>query len=316
MINHRSYTLILESEDAAWLLPPATPAFKHPPCTSGSTSSLRPPCAPPLQTESEEPDPILAIERVRRLELLEFLSLVGSHASFIKCPRTSVERVRIIECLFRRLISRDETLLVRAFRSKHDHVLRFFEDGQCCTLKELDRLWSELQRTEVEDLREAVTDSSRAIAWEESGAGETEEGDEGAGLQLLGGWIYQMPALGRPMGISEWGHLYALCGCPGCALRCCSTFEEWARNRRLSVVPFGKSPPPYLYWGEQKETDSAKIFRALDVVVCAEDRMGESEIRRVSGGFVGSRGKGVFVERQERNWVLLKMVRLLPYESN
>ena len=52
-------------------------------------------------------------------------------------------------------------------------------------------------------------DAFRAIAWEESGAGETEEGEEGVGLQLLGGWVYKVQ-LSRSMGGREWGHLYDL----------------------------------------------------------------------------------------------------------
>lgn len=64
----------------------------------------------------------MAHDKMKRAELLELLSLTGSHASFIRDCRRSVERVRIIECLFRRLISRDETLLVRAYRGGHDHV--------------------------------------------------------------------------------------------------------------------------------------------------------------------------------------------------
>ena len=171
-------------------------------------------------------------------------------------------------------------------------------------------------------------DAFRAIKWEESGAGDTEDGEEGMGLQLLGGWTYKIQLV-REMDRKEWGHLYDLvrsfrwvcegeklmslcaqCGCPGCALRCCVSFAEWAKNRRLTVVPHGTRPPPYLYWGDQKESDAAKIFRALDIVKCSEERVGsESEVRRVGGGFVGAKGKGVFVERQERNWIFLKIVR-------
>lgn len=60
-------------------------------------------------------------------------------------------------------------------------------------------------------------DAFRAIKWEESGAGETEEGEEGMGLQLLGGWTYKVQ-LGREMDRTEWGHLYDLvrCSIPSC----------------------------------------------------------------------------------------------------
>lgn len=119
MLDARSHQLILESEDAEWLITAPSP---HPPCHSISTSSLRPPSAPSLQPESEEPNPLTALDRVHRLEILELLSLTGSHASFLKSLKKSGERVRIIECLFRRLIARDPILLVRAFRPGHDHV--------------------------------------------------------------------------------------------------------------------------------------------------------------------------------------------------
>lgn len=77
------------------------------------------------------------------------------------------------------------------------------------------------------------------------------------------------------------------------------------RNRRLTVVG---NPPPYLFWGESKETDAAKIFRALGIVVCCEDSKSVAETRRVAGGFLGVRGKGIWVEREERKWMYFKIV--------
>lgn len=54
--------------------------------------------------------------------------------------------------------------------------------------------------------------SNSAIIWEESGAGETEPGEEGMGLQLLGGWTYAYQ-LKRSMTRQEWSHLYDLVRC-------------------------------------------------------------------------------------------------------
>ena len=147
---------------------------QHPPAEKAPHNPLRPPGSPTLAPENEEPDPLLALETLRRTELLELLSLTGSHASFIREGRKSVERVRIVECLFRRLISRDEELLVKAYRGGHDHVLRFFEDPGLVTLPALARLHRALQRTSPLELKEAIMDAFRAIAWEESGATETE----------------------------------------------------------------------------------------------------------------------------------------------
>lgn len=65
-------------------------------------------------------------------------------------------------------------------------------------------------------LREAITDAFRAIAWEESGAGETEEGEEGLGLQLLGGWVYKVQ-LPQSLSPREWNHLYDLVSRPALA---------------------------------------------------------------------------------------------------
>lgn len=104
-------------------------------------------------------------------------------------------------------------------------------------------------------------------------------------------------------------------GCPNCALRICSSFAEWARIRRLTVVPHGSSPPPYELWGDADESDASRILRALDVVKCGEQRATDDshEVRRVAAGFVGAgKGKGVWVERQERNWVYLRIVGLSP----
>ncbi|SGY20148.1 BQ5605_C017g08492 [Microbotryum silenes-dioicae] len=330
LVTRRSHLLILTSEDALWLLepqshspnPPTTlpngePAPPVPNCLSGTTPNstsipLRPPCAPSLQTEAEEPDPVVALERVKRAELLELLSLTGSHASFIKNSTKSVQRVRVIECLFRRLISRDEELLVKAYRSGHDHVLRFFEDVTCCSLAALTRLHAALKRTSSLSLKEAIMDAFRAIAWEESGAGETEPGEEGLGLQLLGGWSYKIQ-LSRSMSPVEWSHLYDLCGCPGCALRCCLRFSDWTYIRRLSIVSPSTNPtlsPPFEHWADSiNETDAVKIFKAFSVVKCAESGPGasEPEIRRIAGGFVGAKGKGMWLERIERNWIMIKL---------
>lgn len=51
-------------------------------------------------------------------------------------------------------------------------------------------------------------------------------------------------------------------------------------------------------------------MRALDIVRCAESGPGasEPETRRVGGGFVGAKGKGLWVERIERNWMFVKIV--------
>lgn len=98
------------------------------------------------------------------------------------------------------------------------------------------------------------------------------------------------------------------CACPGCALRCCSTFNEWAKIRRLTVININGKPPPFKHWGDPGEPDALLILRCLDVVQCSPERTGiEAEVRRVGGGFVGTKGKGVYLERQERNWVFLKM---------
>jgi len=107
--------------------------------------------------------------------------------------------------------------------------------------------------------------------------------------------------------------LSSQCGCPGCVLRCCMRFQDWAMIRRLTVVPSSASTgiPPYEQWGDPTESDSNRIMRAIDVVRCAESGVGasEPEIRRVGGALLGGKGKGVWVERVERNWMLVKIVR-------
>ncbi|KAK4053588.1 hypothetical protein OIO90_003827 [Microbotryomycetes sp. JL221] len=301
-----SHLLIVESEDADWLTTLPDPADV--PCSDTPSSPLRAPNPPALQTEADEPDPVIALERVERATLLETLSLTGSHASFITNSRRSLERVRIIECLFRRLISKDRDLLVKAYRSNHDHVLRALEDPECCDLAALKRIHEGLRRTSALQLKDAIMDAFRAIEWEESGAGETEPGDEGMGLQLLGGWRYAYP-LKRSMTRTEWNHLYDLCGCPDCAVRCCIKFQDLAMIRRLTVVPNGPEPPPFESWGDAGETDAGRIMRALDVVKCSESGVdtGDAETRKVGGSLIGNKGKGLWVERVERNWMFLKI---------
>ncbi|KPV71941.1 uncharacterized protein RHOBADRAFT_56316 [Rhodotorula graminis WP1] len=281
---------------------------QHPPAEKAPHNPLRPPGSPTLAPESEEPDPLLALETLRRTELLELLSLTGSHASFIREGRKSVERVRIVECLFRRLISRDEELLVKAYRGGHDHVLRFFEDPALVTLPALARLHRALQRTSPLELKEAIMDAFRAIAWEESGATETEEGDEGVGMQVLGGWVYKNQ-LERSMTPREWAHLYDLCACAGCATRCCMRFADLAFVRRLTVIPHGPHPPPFELWADAaNETDADRVLKALDVVWCAgkedEDDRRPRKMRQ-PGGAQGA--ETVWALREERNWAFLKL---------
>ena len=290
---------------------------QHPPPEKAPHNPLRPPGSPTLAPESEEPDPLLALETLRRTELLELLSLTGSHASFIREGRKSVERVRIVECLFRRLISRDEELLVKAYRGGHDHVLRFFEDPALVTLPALARLHRALQRTSPLELKEAIMDAFRAIAWEESGATETEEGDEGVGMQVLGGWVYKNQ-LERSMTPREWAHLYDLCACAGCATRCCMRFADLAFVRRLTVIPHGPHPPPFELWADAaNETHADRVLKALDVVWCAgkedEDDRRPRKMRQ-PGGAQGA--ETVWALREERNWAFLKLVRpSLPFLS-
>ncbi|GJN93982.1 hypothetical protein Rhopal_007045-T1 [Rhodotorula paludigena] len=281
----------------------------HSPPEKAPHNPLRPPGSPTLAPEAEEPDPLVALETLRRTELLELLSLTGSHASFIREGRKSVERVRIVE-----LISKDEELLVKAYRGGHDHVLRFFEDPALVTLPSLARLHRALQRTSPLELKEAIMDAFRAIAWEESGATETEEGDEGVGMQVLGGWVYKNP-LARSMTPREWSHLYDLCACAGCATRCCLRFADLCFIRRLTVIPHGPHPPPFELWAPQDgETDAAKVLKALDVVWCAgkeQDDDRRPKKLRQPGAHVGS--DAMWALREERNWAFLKIPTSHPH---
>jgi len=252
-----------------------------------------------------------AQETRRRSELLELLSLTGSHASFIRDAQKSVERVRVVECLFRRVVSRDPELLLLAYRSGCDHILRFIEQLPFALLE---KLWANLQDTDASLIRASIRDAFRAVGWEESGSTETEAGEDGQGLQILGGWTYKTdaPAGQAEMSWREWSHFYDLSGCSGCALRCCGTFQEWIKIRRLSVVAVNGKAAPYKHWADPGETDALLILRCLDLVGCSPERTGiESEVRRVGGGFVGTKGKGLYLERQERNWVFVKMVSTL-----
>lgn len=317
---------------------PAHPHHQHAQPEKAPHNPLRPPGSPTLAPEAEEPDPLLALETLRRTELLELLSLTGSHASFIREGRKSVERVRIVECLFRRLISRDEELLVKAYRGGHDHVslpralgcgtlhdtlltilsalqvLRFFEDPALVTLPSLARLHRALQRTSPVELKEAIMDAFRAIAWEESGATETEEGEEGVGMQVLGGWVYKNQ-LERSMTPREWSHLYDLCACPGCATRCCMRFDDLALIRRLTVVPHGPHPPPFELWTSDYESDAHKVLKALDVVWCAgkerDDDPRPKKVRQPAAQ-AGAGAESAWTQREERNWAYLKIVSAEP----
>ncbi|GAA5989960.1 hypothetical protein JCM10908_002397 [Rhodotorula pacifica] len=292
---------------------PAHPHHQHAPPEKAPHNPLRPPGSPTLAPEGEEPDPLLALETLRRTELLELLSLTGSHASFIREGRKSVERVRIVECLFRRLISRDEELLVKAYRGGHDHVLRFFEDPALVTLPSLARLHRALQRTSPVELKEAIMDAFRAIAWEESGATETEEGEEGVGMQVLGGWVYKNQ-LERSMTPREWSHLYDLCACPGCATRCCMRFDDLALIRRLTVVPHGPHPPPFELWASEYETDAQKVLKALDVVWCAgKERDDDPKPKRMRQPGAQPGAEPVWTQREERNWAYLKISASHPH---
>lgn len=178
-------------------------------------------------------------------------------------------------------------------------------------------------------------DAFRAIAWEESGATETEDGAEGVGMQVLGGWVYKNQ-LSRSMTPREWSHLYDLvsskptyfslfgrgtdstrvcvlvatkkCSCPGCAIRCCMRFTDLALIRRLTVIPHGPHPPPFELWAEDDESDAHKIFKALDVVWCEGKEIDdEGKSRRMRLG--GEKGREVWAIREERNWAFLRIVR-------
>lgn len=93
-------------------------------------------------------------------------------------------------------------------------------------------------------------------------------------------------------------------------MRCCMRFQDLAMIRRLTVVPNGPEPPPFELWGDASESDAARIMRALDVVKCSESGIdaSDAETRKVGGSLIGNKGKGLWVERVERNWMFLKIV--------
>lgn len=197
----------------------------------------------------------------------------------------------------------------------NEQVLRFFEDPALVTLPSLARLHRALQRTSPVELKEAIMDAFRAIAWEESGATETEEGEEGVGMQVLGGWVYKNQ-LERSMTPREWSHLYDLCACPGCATRCCMRFDDLALIRRLTVVPHGPHPPPFELWASEYETDAQKVLKALDVVWCAgKERDDDPRPKRMRQPGAQPGAEPVWTQREERNWAYLKIVSTPPRPS-
>lgn len=114
-------------------------------------------------------------------------------------------------------------------------------------------------------------------------------------------------------------------------------FTDLTLIRRLTVIPHGPHPPPFVLWAEDDiddddgssstggggggvrggiadgyEPDAHRIFKALDVVWCyGKEEDDDGKIRKMKPSAGGKDGGALWSIREERNWAFLKLVSAL-----
>lgn len=220
-----------------------------------------------------------------------------------------------IDNLFRYVISRIPRLLVRARSSEHASVRDFLT---CEALHEDDhgRLWRAMKYNNIHQEGKMTVGTIRnAIC-------DAEQGDmqrDGACIDLLGGKVWKTAST-CDLSDDGWNLFYRFVSahviasqeitayapvqtsCSGCALSATHSFASWSRNRRLSG-------PGQLYasWSDPDEAPAEAILRSNGIIIAGSYRKAKTTLERVKPK--AKNMKSVWIERESRNWCLLRLVR-------
>ncbi|KZT35417.1 hypothetical protein SISSUDRAFT_1064509 [Sistotremastrum suecicum HHB10207 ss-3] len=299
--DRRLYTLLLESENLSWikedaknpdlicdepetssilLCPPSPRKSKHKSKPSEDSDEGKP--SSPTSESLGDFDPEAAKRQHHINQLVSYVTPSSQN------PPSLTHRIN--SNIFRTLISRSPSLFVRARSKDYPDIETFLQEGDL-SLSELNKLSRKLIKGTdpsigPEMIRNAIADCYR------------DDKDETDRIKLCGDWLWSKPNP-NAMGIEAWRYFHSHNGCANCCLAVTRTFEEWITFRRYTVIG-----PLFPRWIHANEHMSEKILRVFGLI-CAANDVGKKSIERLQ--LKNGATKSLYVEKQTRNWVLLKL---------
>ncbi|KAG0703558.1 hypothetical protein DFH29DRAFT_1068537 [Suillus ampliporus] len=225
-VETRAYQLILQSQNALWVLDREPDVHESADCSGYGDESL----GRDASLHSIENDRGAAIEdpleAVLREKAVEFLEKIRSRLARYCAPSTSRyhdERLEVIYAYVRRAIFTEPALMFLS--QSYDNVMALLSDDNL-DLVTLEKIWNAVKTLCVHDIRDAVDDVLRANS-------------EGDYVMVLGGKIFK-DASGEEWPLHAWGHMMAIYQCYSCLRMTCKTTDEIIAITRFAL--FSQTP--------------------------------------------------------------------------
>ncbi|KAG2359881.1 hypothetical protein BDR07DRAFT_1452178 [Suillus spraguei] len=241
-IETRAYQLILQAQNALWVLDHDPDGHESGDCSGYDDESL----VRDVSFHSIESDRGAVIddplEAVLREKSVEFLEKIRSRLARYCAPSASryhYERLEVIYAYVRRGIFTEPALMFLS--QSYDSVMALLSDNNL-DLVTLEKIWNAVKTLCVHDIKDAVDDVLRA----------NREGDY---VMVLGGKVFK-EASGEEWPLHAWGHMMAIDHCYSCLRTTCKTMDEVIAMTRFSL--FSKAALSQSYIKYEYGFDGAK----------------------------------------------------------
>lgn len=222
-VENRAYELILDSQNALWVLKKQNGDAERPDDCSGHDDNPLPPrnTKPLVQAPfsvMDVEDPLDVALRQKCRELWEKIRTRLARYCAPSCSAYYQERLEVIFACVRRAIYTDPGLMIIA--QNHKTVLSLLEDPNL-EVPMVERLWSAIKDLSVFDVRAAVDDVLRP------------KEATGNYVVVLGGNVYK--DLGcTTWPFHAWGHMTAVYMCYSCVRKVCKTVSASFRDATIT----------------------------------------------------------------------------------
>ncbi|OAX42210.1 hypothetical protein K503DRAFT_734032 [Rhizopogon vinicolor AM-OR11-026] len=211
-VEKRAYQLILQAQDALWVLDRDPDAHESVDCSGYDDESVRRDAS--FQSTDGDQGAVIEdpLETALREKAIEFREKIRSRLARYCAPSTSkyhAERLEVISAYVRRAIFTESALMFLS--QSYDSVMALLSDDNL-DLVTLEKIWTAIKNSCVHDVRDAVDDVLRA-------------NDEGDYVMVLGGKVFK-DASGEEWPLHAWGHMMAIYQCYSCLRSSCKTVDE------------------------------------------------------------------------------------------
>ncbi|KAG2058133.1 hypothetical protein BDR06DRAFT_1018757 [Suillus hirtellus] len=221
-VETRAYQLILQAQNALWVLDRDSDAHDSGDCSGYEDESLaRDASFHSIESARDAAidDPLEAVLREKSVEFLEKIrSRLARYCCTPSTSRYHDERLEVIYAYVRRGIFTEPALMFLS--QSYDSVMALLNDDNL-DLVTLEKIWNAVKTLCVHDIRDAVDDVLRV----------NREGDY---VMVLGGKVFKETS-GEEWPLHAWGHMMAIYHCYSCLRTACKTMDEVIAMTRFAL---------------------------------------------------------------------------------